>query len=143
MATKAEERKALEQIKKIIDGLGKPSYVAWAFDGCVEIAESNIDNDFANNPKEAMQTLRKNSEEKDREINELGAVIKQKEKEIDRLNDLQRSKDGLLEKAKEHACNNYGKYTAEKERADALQDEVIKLKAMLFDYMIKEKEDAK
>lgn len=46
-ATKEQERKALEQIKKIVDSLGKDSYIATAFEGCFEIAEENIENDFA------------------------------------------------------------------------------------------------
>lgn len=46
-ATKEQERKALAQIKKIVESLGEDSYIATAFEGCFEIAESNIDNDFA------------------------------------------------------------------------------------------------
>ena len=33
MVTKEQERKALEQIKKIVDSLGADSYIATAFDG--------------------------------------------------------------------------------------------------------------
>lgn len=47
MATKAEERKALEQIRKIVNGLGEDSYLAMAFDGCFEDAEANINEDAA------------------------------------------------------------------------------------------------
>lgn len=47
MTTKEQERKALEQIRKIVAGLGEDSYVATAFEGCFEIAEQNIENDFA------------------------------------------------------------------------------------------------
>ena len=47
MTTKEQERKALEQIRKIVEGLGTDSYIATAFDGCFEIAEENIENDFA------------------------------------------------------------------------------------------------
>ena len=34
MVTKEQERKALEQIEKIVSALGADSYVATAFDGC-------------------------------------------------------------------------------------------------------------
>lgn len=47
MVTAEQERKALAQIKKIVDGLGFGSYIATAFEGCFEIAEENIENDFA------------------------------------------------------------------------------------------------
>ena len=46
-ATKEQERKSLEKIKKIVDELGPDSYVATAFQGCFEDAEQNINNDFA------------------------------------------------------------------------------------------------
>lgn len=51
MTSKAEERKALEQIKAIVDKLGNDSYVAMAFEGAFEIAEDNIGNDFARSVK--------------------------------------------------------------------------------------------
>lgn len=50
MPTREQERKALTQIKKILDTLGgnpENSYVLRAFDGCVKDAEENIENDFA------------------------------------------------------------------------------------------------
>lgn len=47
MTTKEQERKALAQIKKIVEGLGEDSYIGTAFEGCFEIAEENIENDFA------------------------------------------------------------------------------------------------
>lgn len=46
MTTKEQERKALAQIRKIVDGLGEGSYIGTAFEGCFEIADSNIENDF-------------------------------------------------------------------------------------------------
>lgn len=47
MTTKEQERKALEQIKKIVAGLGEDSYIATAFEGCFDLAERNIDEDAA------------------------------------------------------------------------------------------------
>lgn len=61
--TKNEERKVLEQIEKLIASTGADSYISMAFAGCCDMARSNIDNDFANNPQEAILTLRKNLEE--------------------------------------------------------------------------------
>ena len=39
MTTKDQERKALAQIRKIVEGLGEESYIGIAFEGCFEIAE--------------------------------------------------------------------------------------------------------
>lgn len=50
MASKAEERAALEKIRGIVDGLGADSYVAITFEGCFDVALDNIGNDFANSP---------------------------------------------------------------------------------------------
>lgn len=47
MTTKEQEFKALARIKKIVADLGEGSYIAAAFEGCFEIAEDNIRNDFA------------------------------------------------------------------------------------------------
>lgn len=59
-ATKEQERAALKKIRKIIDDLdlGGESYLRYAFDGCFEIAEQNIENDFLNSPKEALEHCR-------------------------------------------------------------------------------------
>ena len=41
-ATKEQERKALEKIKKIVTDLGEDSYISMAFEGCFEIAEETL-----------------------------------------------------------------------------------------------------
>lgn len=46
-ATKEQEREALERIKKIVEEIGgADSYIGMAFEGCFELAERNIDEDF-------------------------------------------------------------------------------------------------
>ena len=47
MTTKEKELKALQEIKKIVSELGEDSYLSFAFDGCFELAQENIENDFA------------------------------------------------------------------------------------------------
>lgn len=44
--TKDEEFKALEKMRKIVEGLGEDSYIGTAFEGCFEVAGDNIRNDF-------------------------------------------------------------------------------------------------
>lgn len=56
MATKEQERKALAQIRKIVDGLGEDSYIGKAFEGCYEIAEENINNDFGCSMKQRWES---------------------------------------------------------------------------------------
>lgn len=62
LATKEQERKALEKIKKIVEELGKGSYIGTAFAGCFEIAESNIENDFADSMKERYEQAKEDAD---------------------------------------------------------------------------------
>lgn len=58
-ATKEQERKALEKIKKIVEELGEDSYIGMAFEGCFEIAEENIENDFGCSMKQRAEAAEK------------------------------------------------------------------------------------
>ena len=55
-ATKEQERKALEKIKKFVTDLGEDSYISMAFEGCFEIAEGNIENDFGCSMKQRAES---------------------------------------------------------------------------------------
>lgn len=79
--TKNEERKVLAQIEKLIASTGEDSYISMAFSGCVQMAQSNIDNDFSNNPQEAIATLRKN-------LDEAKETIRKMEEDKARLDEL-------------------------------------------------------
>lgn len=59
MTTKEQERKALEQIRKIVAGLGEDSYIGMAFEGCFEVAEQNIDNDWGCSMKQRAEVAEK------------------------------------------------------------------------------------
>lgn len=47
IATKEQERAAITKIRKIVDSLGENSYVGTALEGCLEIANQNIEYDAA------------------------------------------------------------------------------------------------
>lgn len=72
-ATKEQERNALTKIRKIIDELGANCYLAMAFDGCFEMAESNIENDFADSPKENLAIAKKQIDKLQVEVDRLTA----------------------------------------------------------------------
>lgn len=63
-ATKAQERETLEKIKAMVAELGPQSYLATAFEGTFEDAETNIENDFAFSMKARVES----AEEKLREM---------------------------------------------------------------------------
>jgi len=62
MTTKDQERKALDQIREIVAALGSDSYLAIAFEGCFEIAEENIQNDFGCSMKQRAESAEKKAE---------------------------------------------------------------------------------
>lgn len=75
IATKDQERKALEEIRKIVDNLGEYSYVGAAMDGVLELAEDNIENDFVQSMKESVETAEKRAHELEEELEEARACI--------------------------------------------------------------------
>lgn len=128
MATKEQEFKALEKIKKIIDGLGEDSYVGTAFEGCFEIAKSNIENDWACSMEQRYlsvddklrETLKKLSEETDKNV--------KLNNKVHELMDKREAWDQTYDKL------NYKLADANAELKEA-KDEIIRLKAKLFDMM--------
>ena len=149
MATKADERKALEEIRRIVEGLGNDSYLAMAFDGCFEMAESNIENDFANNPKMSIENLQrdlraanakiKNAEEAyeivlKREQSEKKSWDAEEKEYKNRISESISEKFKLLDEATELKKN----YDALRKKVEALELENMKLKAKLYDLMVKE-----
>lgn len=83
MTTKEQERKALEQIKAIVAGLGPDSYVGTAFEGCFEIAAENIDNDFACSMKQRVEATVVENARLRETINELKAKLSDSEKDYE------------------------------------------------------------
>ncbi len=81
LATKEQERKALERIREIVAELGEDSYVGTAFDGCFEIAESNIENDF-------LCSLKQRHEQAAADVEVLKGLASEYKKEAEHLNEL-------------------------------------------------------
>lgn len=81
MATKEQERKALEKIRNIVAELGEGSYIATAFEGCFDIAEENIDNDFACSMKSRVDALKKENAHLKDSLNALHSTIDDLNKE--------------------------------------------------------------
>ena len=144
MTTKEQERKALGQIKKIIEGLGPDSYVGIAFEGCAVIAEENINNDFACSMKQRAEAAEKDA----KRIGDLYT------KAIARADELEKKCDEAYEEITAEAKRRANvadslRITLEKETARAddaaqiaaaleaenakMRQEIIELKAKLYD----------
>lgn len=135
MTTKAQERKALEQIRKIVEGLGEDSYIGMAFEGCFEIAEENIENDFGCSMKQKWESAEKKVANLMDERRSAELFLSEKMDEIEKL---ERSYNEMIE-AKNTWKNDWLKLRDEKKEQDAkvesLEAEIIKLKAKLYDMM--------
>lgn len=144
MTTKAEEYKALEQIKKIVSALGADSYIAIAFEGCFEVAKGNIDNDFACSMKQRAESAERQAQQKIKEAEASKAEIKRLEginKEMRR--DLEGTEQTLANERKQNAeeisrlngiiseCHRDLEGTGQ-QIAD-LKAEIIRLKAQVYD----------
>lgn len=152
-ATKDQECEALEKIKAILDTLGLDSYVGTAFEGCLEIAEENIENDFAFSMKQRVEAaVVENSRlkervkeledklaesEKDYEAAHAAAhlVADEKDAEIQRLKtQVQELSEKLASAEEAHEDANEEAGSAEARSGEA-QAEIVRLKAKLYDYM--------
>ena len=81
-ATKEQESKALEQIKKIVAGLGEDSYIAKAFEGCFDIAKDNIIYDAAFSMKERLESAEAHEDLLQEKIKKLETKVANLEDEL-------------------------------------------------------------
>lgn len=109
MATKQQEREALDKIAEIIKGLGQDSYIAAAFDGCLDMAEDNIGNNF-------MCSMKARAEDAQQEV---ASLLVENRKQADRIKELE---EGVESSAS---------------RVMALENENVHLKARLYDILMK------
>ena len=138
MVTKEQERKALEQIRKIVDSLGADSYIATAFDGCFQDAEENIENDFALSMKDRYLSESKKAKDLRTEVDRLKARTLELEEEL---------KEQKISTDAEHKflLIERGKQSEQVEKIRSLEAmlhdrdmTVMELKAKLYDMMMKE-----
>lgn len=81
MTNREQERKALAQIKKLVGELGDDSYLAAAFEGCFELAESNIENDWACSMKNIAESAEKKVAKLELDNRDLRTAIKKAKEE--------------------------------------------------------------
>ena len=67
-ATKQQERDTIAAIRMMVDELGPQSYIGTALEGCLEIAEQNIDNDFGDSMKQRAESAEQQAIELKREL---------------------------------------------------------------------------
>ena len=128
MMTKQQEREALERIKNILADAGADSYIGMAFAGCVEDAESNIENDWAlsmagrwQSAEQKLEAVKAEADGLRAELDRCNARIAELTEAAQTLNSWRSDEHTALERAQG--------------RADAAEAEIIRLKAKLYDFM--------
>lgn len=142
MTSKAQERKALEQIRKIVEGLGEDSYIGTALEGCFEIAEENIEFDFAISMKDKVQSAEnrlngqiKRDEELEKEIKELKERAEDDREAAEEW--MQKYQNMVNDKNiwRDDCTKTRESLKEEQSKNEALEQEIMKLKAKLYDLM--------
>lgn len=153
MTTKEQEKKALEQIKKIIAGLGEGSYIATAMDGMIEDAEENIRDDAAYSMKARWDSAKQKADVLSDKYEHLIGVKNHLEKKLAeaeetakkefenahdfamKLRDKEREVAELQAKLESQKAE-FNEAIADKDNLLAKRDfEVMQLKAKLYDLM--------
>lgn len=153
MTTKNDERNALAEIQRIVDCLGPDSYIGTAFEGCWEIASDNIENDFACSMKERWESAREDAAHYHHACVDLTARVDELNRALDgaeeenaalrgEIGSIREDRDSLRGEncALRDALNGTESFSREKDaEIDALRDEIVHLKAKLYDYMVEGK----
>lgn len=153
MTTKNDERNALAEIRRIVDSLGPDSYIGTAFEGCWEIASDNIENDFACSMKERWESAREDAAHYHQACVDLTARVDDLNRALDgaeeenaalrsEIGSVREDRDSIREEncALRDALNGTESFSREKDaEIEALRDEIVHLKAKLYDYMVEGK----
>lgn len=93
VTTKEQERKAIQKIRKIVKELGENSYVGFAMEGVLELAEGNIREDAAYSMKknaeiawERADKAEKENKDLKKEVEDLKKTVKKRGTTISELN---------------------------------------------------------
>ena len=142
MMTKQQEREALERIKNILADAGADSYIGMAFAGCVEDAESNIENDWALSMAGRWQSAEQKLEAVKAEADGLRAereVLRAEREvlraELDRCNARIAELTEAAQTLNSWRSDEHTALERAQSRADAAEAEIIRLKAKLYDFM--------
>lgn len=136
--TKAEEYEALSQIRGILKDFDpEDTYIGKAFEGCVEQAEENIDNDWLYSWKgRYLDEQLKNCRLSDK-VEALTKTLNQKDDAIARYIDVVQGKDREISRLKEVRDKTYkdleGKLEEAQRQISDLRQTILELKAKLYD----------
>lgn len=136
--SKEEERKALDKISKIIEDLGVGSYLSYAFDGCIELAHQNIREDAAYSFSDQIEDLTRQLTDTE---SKLGMALNREKMLVEDASRYEKACTAWESKYYnmcDEAVKGADANQKAQERIEELELEVCKLKAKLYDFMVKE-----
>lgn len=86
MTTKEQERQAIEKIRKIVEGLGENSYVGFAMEGVLELAEDNIREDTAYSMKKNAEIAWERADKAEKESKLLNLRYAKRSEDTEQIN---------------------------------------------------------
>ena len=105
MTTKDQERKAVEKIRKIVEELGENSYVGFAMEGVLELAEDNIREDTAYSMKKNAEIAWERADKAEKENKDLKKENKDLKKEIEDLKKTVEKRGTTISELNTELCN--------------------------------------
>jgi len=84
MTTKDQERQEIEKIRKIVEGLGENSYVGFAMEGVLELAEDNIREDTAYSMKKNAEIAWERADKAETENKDLKKEVEDLKKTVEK-----------------------------------------------------------
>lgn len=82
MTTKEQERQEIARIRRIVEGLGENSYIGFAMEGVLEMAERNIEDDAAYSMKGCMEIAERREQEQREKAEKLEEGLKAAQTEL-------------------------------------------------------------
>lgn len=113
MTTKDQERQAIEKIRKIVEGLGENSYVGFAMEGVLELAEDNIREDTA-------YSMKKNAEIAWERADKAETENKDLKKEVEDLKKTVEKRGATISELNTELCN-----TRAEAKANEIPEELV------------------
>ena len=147
ITTKEQERNALSKIREILETIDADGYVNTALEGVLEIAEMNIENDWACSLKEQVESatteinrLRAANYDLSDTLQVAKARIAELEQAVENERSTRKGMEEELDMAYDESMKSRESLRKTELNLSAANREIIELKARLYDYMTAKKE---
>lgn len=149
MTSKEQERQALAEIKAILLRLEPDGYVRTAFEGCFEIAEDNITNDFGCSMKQRAESAEERVKQLTWENERIAKISEELRRDLDgtakSLDLVSQERDKIrinmaadYKRVDELYQNSLDENRELKQQLTDKDAEIMRLKAKLYDYITRE-----